>query len=60
MEESSVADVSEEYVASIFRIDDICDMWFNRTTAVKLPEDGGNRFLRNICDNVPDYTSTHP
>jgi hypothetical protein len=43
-----IADVSEKYAASIFRVELFCT------------EDGDNRFLRNVGKYLPSHTMSHP
>jgi hypothetical protein len=47
----SSTDVSEEHIASIFRVEEIIQ---------QEPDDGGDMFLRNVGCNSTDYTASHP
>jgi hypothetical protein len=54
-------DVSEEYIASIFRVEE----YAAQETSVKASgkkwssEDGGDMFLRNVCWHSADYTALY-
>jgi hypothetical protein len=64
-------DVSEEHIASIFRVEEICS---GNQRAISLPpacslvcwtyffdpEDGGDMFLRNVVWNSTEYTASYP
>jgi hypothetical protein len=55
-----VTDVSEEHIASIFRVE---EFFFTLVLAEKFffdPEDGGDMFLRNVGCISTDYTASHP
>jgi hypothetical protein len=47
-------DVSEEHIASIFKVKKISSAWYLLSRwflaeLIFLPEDGGDKFLRNVC-----------
>jgi hypothetical protein len=66
-------DISEEHIASIFWVEEIISARTSKqagaSSACHLlacwnyfcdPEDGGDRFLRNVGCNSTDYTASHP
>jgi hypothetical protein len=59
-------DVSEEHIASIFRVEEIgsanqqASRWLAWWTYFFGPEDGGDTFLRNVGWISTDYTASYP
>jgi hypothetical protein len=51
--------VSEERIASIFRVEEI-GLANQRAIGQGDPEDGGDKFLRNVGWNLADYTASYP
>jgi hypothetical protein len=53
-------DVSEEHIASIFRIEEISSANQRASRWLAESEDGSDMFLQNVCWNSTYYTASYP